>query len=176
MTSFALLLNEHLSRIPGGLSCRAATLDDREADDVGRLRALMTAEVEESLAGAPAEVRGLMAGLRLDQWRSSLPRRRPGATIVLLAERDEVVGAMILDLTGTGPILMLDATIHPSHRNRGLGGKVLGCLCALTDEGGRWLNATLMYDNPCRRLLARHGFRKINDTDMEVVWERPANP
>ncbi|WP_119679926.1 GNAT family N-acetyltransferase [Indioceanicola profundi] len=169
MSPLPVLLHERLSCLPRPLSCHPAM-----PDHVGEMRALIAAEVEESLANAPAEVRGMMTGMRLDEWRSGLRRRRPGATPLILLGREGVAGGMVLDWTGSGPILLLDGVIHPALRNGGLGGQVIAGLCALAGQAGRPLRITLLYNNPARRLLARHGFRPVQESGVDVVLERAA--
>lgn len=163
----ATLLDQFLARLAssGRLAAHVAAGEDRAFT-----RALVTADVEEMLAGAPAAVRSVMVALQVDGRRAQHARRHPRAVELVLARPGEPVGTLLADWSAPTALVLLDLTLLPGCRGQGIGGEVLAAVCAVAGRAGRQVRATLFYDSPARRLLHRSGFRPLAEEGLDVVW------
>ena len=89
--------------------------------------------------------------------------------IVLLGER--AVGRLYVDRTAEG-LLLIDVSLLPEVRGRGLGTALLRALQQEAAEHGRPLRLSVRLDNPARRLYRRLGFAPVGDDGVyeQMHW------
>jgi len=82
-----------------------------------------------------------------------------GGFLILAEEKGTLLGALLMLNTGmTGfvpPNILLFVTVHPDHRGRGLGRKIIDHSVAQCDGD---VKLHVEYDNPAKRLYERVGF------------------
>jgi ribosomal protein S18 acetylase RimI-like enzyme len=84
----------------------------------------------------------------------------------------EPAGRLIVH-RGDGEIRVMDISLLPAHRGRGLGTAILGELAAEADAAQRRLSIHVERTNPARRLYERLGFAAVETGDVYVLMERP---
>lgn len=111
------------------------------------------------------------------QWmaqQSSYKMQFPNAHRTVILYENESVGQCSVDCT-SDRLHLIDISILPSFRNRGIGASLLKRLQleATTLQVPIFLNVTL--GNPAHRLYERLGFIMIGSTDMYVSmqWQPP---
>jgi ribosomal protein S18 acetylase RimI-like enzyme len=75
---------------------------------------------------------------------------------------------------GPKEIRIVDITLTPAFRGRGLGTRLLRGLIAEADDGGRKLSIHVEANNPARRLYERLGFERAGEYGVYVLMERRA--
>lgn len=82
-----------------------------------------------------------------------------GGFLVLAEENERLLGALLMLDTGmrgyVPPNILLFVTVHPDHRGRGLGGRIIDHSLAQCDGD---VKLHVEYDNPAKRLYERIGF------------------
>jgi ribosomal protein S18 acetylase RimI-like enzyme len=74
---------------------------------------------------------------------------------------------------GPREIRIIDISLTPPFRGRGLGTELLRKLIAEADDGGRMLSIHVEMHNPARRLYERLGLRPVGDGDgVYLLMER----
>jgi ribosomal protein S18 acetylase RimI-like enzyme len=96
----------------------------------------------------------------------------PGAAWQVIEAGGEPAGRLIVH-RGDGDIRVMDISLLPEHRGRGLGTAVLGELAAEADAAQRRLSIHVERTNPARRLYERLGFVAVEAGEVYVLMERP---
>lgn len=89
--------------------------------------------------------------------------------LILLDERP--VGRLYVS-RGEGEIRILDITILPEYRNRGIGTPLIKELMREAEQAGKSLTIHVESYNPSLRLFERLGFSKIADEGIYHLMER----
>lgn len=95
----------------------------------------------------------------------------PGADHRIIHCGGEPVGRLWLDRQAHR-MHILDITVLPEHRNRGIGSTVLQSLMAESDKAPLPLTIHVENFNPSRRLFQRLGFADKAETGFHVLMER----
>jgi ribosomal protein S18 acetylase RimI-like enzyme len=95
----------------------------------------------------------------------------PGATWEVIESGGEPAGRLIVH-RGDGEIRVMDISLLPAHRGRGLGTAVLGELAAEADAAQCRLSIHVEHTNPARRLYERLGFVEVEAGEVYVLMER----
>jgi ribosomal protein S18 acetylase RimI-like enzyme len=69
-------------------------------------------------------------------------------------------------------IRIVDITLLPEYRKRGIGTKILNDLIKKSNKTCKKLNIHVEYNNPALKLYERLGFKKIDDTGVYYFMER----
>jgi ribosomal protein S18 acetylase RimI-like enzyme len=96
----------------------------------------------------------------------------PGATWQVIEALGEPAGRLIVH-RGDHDIRVMDISLLPGQRGRGLGTAVLGELAAEADASRRRLSIHVERTNPARRLYERLGFRAVETSEIYFLMERP---
>ncbi|QJE74165.1 GNAT family N-acetyltransferase [Aerophototrophica crusticola] len=139
-------------------------------EDRAFIRALVTADVEDTLRHAPAAVRAVMVALHVDGRRAQHARRYPRAQELVVTRGGEPVGTLLADWTHPTTLALLDMAVLPARRGQGTGGEILAAACAAAGDAGRGVRMAVFYDSPARWLLYRAGFRPVAEVGMDVVY------
>jgi ribosomal protein S18 acetylase RimI-like enzyme len=107
------------------------------------------------------------------QWTSYTSAHRGGEFSVI--ELDGVdVGRFYCCRLGDGEIRILDISLLPVWRHRGIGTALLGDLLARADRDGVSVSLHVDSHNPARAWYYRLGFIDITDDPVYVLMRRPA--
>jgi ribosomal protein S18 acetylase RimI-like enzyme len=74
---------------------------------------------------------------------------------------------------GESEIRIIDISLLPEHRGRGIGSSILGQLLAEADEAGKRVTIHVERFNPALRLYERLGFSVAEDKGVYLFLERP---
>jgi ribosomal protein S18 acetylase RimI-like enzyme len=151
------------------VSLRPAHADDREF--LFKLYASTRLEEMAALGWNPAQQE---AFLRMQfnaqqHWYGSAYSKAQ-KQIVMLGET--AIGRMIVNRESGGAATLVDISLLPEHRGRGIGGGLLHDLIAQCGKEGLALRLQVLKNNPAARLYERLGFRKTGADDMYQQMER----
>ncbi|MDR3517967.1 MAG: N-acetyltransferase [Azospirillaceae bacterium] len=106
---------------------------------------------------------------------SDFVHRYPHGDFLLLQRGREPVGRFYVDLSG--PVRhVIELTLHPAHRNRGLGTAILGEVQRRAALAGCAMTLSVAFDNPrAEALYRRLGFVEttVAPTRRQMVWTPP---
>lgn len=156
-----------ISRL-SGLQARIAQPADRSM-----VRQLVMADALHMLADVPGSVRSMMVSIQVEGRMDTLCHGRPDAQTLLLGLEARMVGMMTLDWSGPDGVALLDLTVLPGQRRRGLGGMALAALCGTADGMGLPIRATLFYLSDAHPFLSRAGFAVTSEKGTEITLVRP---
>jgi ribosomal protein S18 acetylase RimI-like enzyme len=94
-----------------------------------------------------------------------------GATFDVI-EVDGLSAGRLYVHRGPREIRIVDISLTPAFRGRGLGTSLLRELIAEADAGGRILSIHVEARNPARRLYERLGFRPVGEAGVYLLMER----
>lgn len=90
-----------------------------------------------------------------------------------IIEDDETpVGRLYVD-RGAEDIRIIDISLLPSHRNRGIGTHYLSTLLTESEKSGKPVTIHVEKENPARSLYERLGFQIKDDLGVYLFLERP---
>lgn len=119
--------------------------------------------VEFESAGLPSHVLGVLLEQQFRAQRGHYASTYPERSDQVLMEGDERVGNLITAALER-ELRLIDITLAPSHRGRGIGTAVLTSLQARAKAEGKDIVLHVEMHNPAHNLYARLGF-----TDEELV-------
>jgi RimJ/RimL family protein N-acetyltransferase len=93
-----------------------------------------------------------------------------GATHQIISLNEQPVGRLYVSREDA-LIRILDITILPAHRGRGIGTPIIKDLLAEAAQTGKAVNIYLENFNPSLRLFERLGFTKISEEDFNLLLE-----
>lgn len=99
-------------------------------------------------------------------------KRFPNAAFDLLLVDGKPAGCFYAQ-RGPESFVLIDITLLPEQRNRGIGGTLVQQLLADARAAGKPLNAHVRKDNPAWRLWERLGFRIVSDNGVYYAIEAP---
>jgi len=100
----------------------------------------------------------------------------PDAAHSLILQDGAPIGRVILNRTEPG-VRLVDISILPEHRNRGVGAAIIRDIIAECVTLGKPLALQVRKVNPAARLYARLGFTKAGEDEIyaQMRWEPPSN-
>jgi ribosomal protein S18 acetylase RimI-like enzyme len=146
-------------------------------DDAELLYRVYASTRETELAGVPWDAAAREAFLRLQFTAQDRHYRArfPDARYDLVVRGEEVLGRLYLDRGGQA-WQVLDLSLLPQHRGKGIGGRLLAAVLAEAGAAGRPVRLHVERSNPAQRLYARLGFRLIADEGVYLLLESKAGP
>jgi GNAT superfamily N-acetyltransferase len=97
----------------------------------------------------------------------------PGLRLILIdGESAGCVGLRV----GDSEIKIDSFYLARSYQNRGLGATILKVLLAEADALGLPVRLEVLRGSPADRFYGRHGFVKLDEDDVEALYERPMQP
>ena len=95
---------------------------------------------------------------------------------LILERGDEPIGRLYLR-HDQGRLHIIDISLVPAHRNRGIGSSLLGDLLDHAHQRGEAVSIHVEKFNPARRLYARLGFEEIEERGAhDLLMATPAGP
>jgi ribosomal protein S18 acetylase RimI-like enzyme len=158
-----------MSALPPSVTLRTATEDDRPF--LLRLFA-STREPELEAAGMPRE-----------QWGAFLEQQFEAQSRHYETYEDTSFEVVLVDGAPAGRLIVarwpeelrvVDVSLAPEHRGRGIGGALL--LGLIEEAGERGVKTSIHVErfNPAQHLYARLGFRQVSEEGLYLLFERPA--
>lgn len=95
----------------------------------------------------------------------------PQAAHLVICDGPQPVGRLYIDRSGDR-FRILDITIAPAYRNRGIGSEVLSRFLNEATDSGKPANIYVETFNPSVRLFTRLGFRPIQEDGFQLLLER----
>jgi len=150
------------------------TLRPVSAGDEGFLYQVYASTREEELAPLPWTEAQKAAFLRMqfDAQRRHYHEHFPDAAFLVIVRDGRPAGRLYVDRRREG-IRIIDITLLPEHRRAGIGTALLGELLAEGDRERKPVSLHVEHFNPAMRLYERLGFRRIEDTGVYYLLERP---
>lgn len=102
--------------------------------------------------------------MQFDAQQLHYQTHNPAATHDLILLNERPIGRLYV-ARREGEVRILDITILPEHRNRGIGTSLLKTLMTEAVRAGKPLTIYVESYNPSYRLFERLGFKKIEETD-----------
>lgn len=126
----------------------------------------------EELAQVPwsAEQRGAFLKMQFAAQQLHYRDNNPNATHDLILLDSQAIGRLYV-ARRVGEIRILDITILPEYRNRGVGTPLIKDLMAEAARAGKPLTIWVESFNPSLRLFERLGFKKIEDDRVNLLME-----
>ena len=151
----------------GGLALRCSEPSD------ARLIAIIYASTrEEELRQVPwtVEQKKSFTDWQSQQQESHYAAHYPAAER-LIVMRGEAIGRIYVHTTSR-EVRLMDVTLLPEHRNRGVGSRLMHALLAYADGLGRPVSLHVEPFNPARRMYERLGFRIIETRGLYELMAR----
>jgi ribosomal protein S18 acetylase RimI-like enzyme len=128
----------------------------------------------EELAMVPWNEAQLEAFLKMqfDAQKRTYQMQYPAADHHIILNGAQEMGRLMVHRT-VDDILLVDITLLPEFRGRGIGGKLLGELQGEATREGKRVRLHVLRTNPARRLYERSGFSIIGGDGMyeEMLWQ-----
>lgn len=132
-------------------------LEDRDGDLLFRLFAAARPDLLAAIAGWSAAERDTLLRMQFDARETQYARDYPDARVDVIVSGGEPIGGLYVALR-PGELQIVDVTLLPEHRNRGIGRALLEDLLAEAGRSGRRVSLHVERSNPARRLYERLGF------------------
>ena len=126
-------------------------------------------ELTESLDLPDAQKQQLM-WIQFQAQRDAYTKQSPNADFDLLLADEKPAGHFYAQ-RGPESFVLIDITLLPEQRNKGIGGTLVQQLLAEACAAGKPLNAHVRKDNPAWRLWERLGFRIVGDDGVYYAIE-----
>jgi ribosomal protein S18 acetylase RimI-like enzyme len=141
-----------------GVSLRPAVESDRDF-----LRDLFASTREQELAFLPpgAAIREFFISSQFDAQRQAYRQAFPAAHDRIIEIETAAAGRLYVDRSPEA-LHVIDISLLPEHRNRGIGSALLQALIAEAAEAGASLSLNVAMSNPALRLYRRLGFRTVS--------------
>jgi GNAT superfamily N-acetyltransferase len=151
------------------------SLRDVTPQDEDFLRAVYACTRAQELAMVPWTEEQRQAFLRsqFDAQDQYYRQQYPATSFQLILEAGQPVGRLYV-LREEGSIRILDITVLPEHRNRGIGGYLIRGLIEEADRNSQAVSVWVEQVNPSLQIFQRYGFSVIADDGYNYNLERPA--
>jgi GNAT superfamily N-acetyltransferase len=142
--------------------------------DLPFLARLYASTREEELAGVdwPAEQKEAFVRQQFEAQHAWYREHYPKAAFDVVEVEGRPAGRFYVD-RWEREVRIVDISLLPEHRGRGLGSALLGALFAETDAAGKVVSVHVERFNPALQLYARLGFLFREDKGVYLLLERP---
>lgn len=150
------------------------TLRPVSSGDEGFLYEVYASTRQEELAPLPwtEAQKGAFLRMQFDAQSRHYHEHFPDAAFLVVVREGRPAGRLYVDRRPEG-IRIIDIALLPEHRGAGIGTALLEELLAEGDRRGKPVSLHVEHFNPAMRLYERLGFRKIDDTGVYYLLERP---
>ena len=148
------------------------TLRDVTPDDERFLREVYAGTRAYELAMVPwnEEQREVFLRTQFDAQHSHYHSQYPDAKFQLIVSDGEPVGRLYV-LREVGAIRILDITVLPPYRNKGIGGALIRVLVDEAEKNKQVVTVWIEHFNPSQKLFQRFGFSVIGDDGYNYHFE-----
>jgi len=133
-----------------------------------------TRSAELDLTAWDEDTRAAFLNLQFEAQQRDYRGRFPAASFDVIERDGDPVGRLYVDRSG-GETRILDITLLPAYRGRGLGSALLKALLQESAAEGRPVTLHVEQNNPARRLYERLGFEMVVDEGVYhlMLWVPP---
>ena len=148
-----------------GVSLRPAVDSDRDF-----LRSLFTSTREQELKFLPPDpaTRDFFISSQFDAQREAYRHAFPGADHRIIEVETVAAGRFYVDRS-PGALHLIDISLLPGYRNRGIGSALLRALAGEAVLAGATLSLNVALTNPAQRLYQRLGFRTVSSDGVYAL-------
>ena len=141
-------------------------------DDAELLYRIYASTREDELAVVPWDAAAKEAFLRMQFAAQDTHYRAtfPDASYDLIVSGADVLGRLYVD-RGETAWQVIDLSLLPRHRGKGIGTRLLTDMLAAAGAAGKPVRMHVERFNPARRLYGRLGFREIADKGVYLLLE-----
>ena len=160
-------------RLPAALANDGFALRPERDDDAPFLLALYSSTRADELAQTPwsQEQKAAFLAMQFAAQRQHYRTHTPDGVWLVLERAGEPIGRLYLEDRGER-LHVVDISLAPAWRGRGLGGQLLERLIETAGRAGRSVGIFVEKFNPALRLYRRLGFVEIGDTGVYLEMER----
>jgi GNAT superfamily N-acetyltransferase len=155
--------------LPAGVTLRPAI--DADLPFLCRLYA-STREEELASTDWPQEQKDAFLRQQFEAQHAWYREQYAGASFDVVEVDGEPAGRLYVD-RWPREVRIVDISLLPQHRGRGLGGTLLAALFAEADAAGKPVSVHVERFNPALRLYGRLGFAFREDKGVYLLLERP---
>jgi ribosomal protein S18 acetylase RimI-like enzyme len=161
--------------LPAVLRAQGFALRPETDDDIPFLTRLYASTREAELAAVPwtEEQKREFVALQFAAQRRHYATHIAGCAFDILECRGEPVGRLYLE-TRPFRLHIVDITLLPAWRGRGVGAQILQAVIAAGRKEGRGVGIFVEKFNPALRLYRRLGFAELDDAGVYLEMERAA--
>jgi len=110
--------------------------------------------------------------MQFEAQRRHYSEHFPDAAFLVIVRDGRPAGRLYVDRRPAS-IRIIDIALLPEHRRAGIGTALIAELLAEGDREGKPVSLHVEHFNPAMRLYERLGFRRIEDTGVYYLLERP---
>lgn len=161
------------------VACKSIELRPADDADTAFFAALYASTREDELAPTPMTraQKDMFLAQQFAAQTAHYARSRAGAAFNVVLVDGERAGRLILDEQGSGEIGIVDISLLPEHRGRGIGTRLLTPVLERADALGRPVAIHVERFNPARRLYLRLGFAVVGgDGVYDKMVREPDQP
>lgn len=156
-----------LTELPSGITLRPAGPSDRDF-----LLHVYASTREEELRPVDwsAEQKSAFVRMQFEAQDTDYRRNYAAASFDVIEVESEPAGRLYADRR-CDEIRIVDITLLPEHRGRGIGTALIRGLLQEAAESGKRLSIHVEKHNPARRLYERLGFREVAEHGVYLLME-----
>lgn len=150
----------------------STTLRDADPDDQPFLLTVYASTREAELAQTPwtAEQQDAFVRMQFEAQDSFYRKQYPDADYKVILREGEPVGRLYI-VRDDGLIRILDVTVLPEFRNRGIGSELIRGIVDEAAESDRKVHIYIETFNPSLQLFERLGFKSIAEEGINFLLE-----
>jgi ribosomal protein S18 acetylase RimI-like enzyme len=151
-------------------TARTVTLRPVREADLPFLRALYASTREQELSVVPwtAEQKAAFIDMQFEAQDRYYRTHYANGRLDVIEMDGTPVGRLYVD-NGATDVRVIDITVSPEHRGRGLGGALMRDILARARTEGRAVSVHVEDGNPARRLYERLGFVEVEQRGIRTL-------
>jgi GNAT superfamily N-acetyltransferase len=155
-----------------GVTLRA--LEERDGDFLFRLFIAARPDLSAAVSGWSAAERDALLRMQFDARETQYARDHPDACVEVILSSGEPIGGVCVALL-RDELRIVDLTLLPEYRNRGIGRALLADLLDEAGRTGRRVTLHVQRGNPARCLYERLGFVASGERGLHTFmqWPKP---
>jgi ribosomal protein S18 acetylase RimI-like enzyme len=112
--------------------------------------------------------------MQFDLQKRTYRMQFPAAVHSIILSGEQEIGRLMVNRTDS-ELLLVDITLLPEYRGRGIGGSLLRELQREAARDGKSVRLSVVHTNPARRLYERAGFYQVgeNGIHLDMLWQSP---
>ena len=131
-----------------------------------------TREEELALVAWSAEQKEQFLRMQFNAQHKCYQENYSNASFEVILADDQPIGRLYVDRRDN-EIRVVDIALLPQHRGAGIGGGIMQDLLIEAESNGVPVSIHVERNNPVMRLYERLGFRKISETAVYFLMQRP---
>lgn len=140
-------------------------------DEAFLLELYASTRADLELAACDAATRALLVRMQFNAQQAHYRAAHPHASLSIVTGPAGPLGQLCVE-HGADGIRLVDISLLPQYRRRGIGTRLLGGLMAQAGQAALPLRLSVLSDNPALALYRRLGFRDCGEAGMrrQMAW------